>query len=88
MNAIIDDALLLKIEGSEKYMIKLSEAILLEEREEGREEGRYIFLLNLIDKKKHKNKTREQIIDELELDENEIEILDNFEGKAHLITKT
>ena len=40
MNAIINDELLVKIGGSEKYMIKISEALLLEERAEGRVEGR------------------------------------------------
>ena len=39
MNAILDDELLLKIEGSEKFLMKLSEEVLMEEREEGREEG-------------------------------------------------
>ena len=40
MSAIIDDKLLLKVEGSEKFMIKLSEEVLFEERAEGRQEGR------------------------------------------------
>ena len=39
MHAILDDKLLMKVEGSEKFMIKLSEEVLLEERMEGREEG-------------------------------------------------
>ena len=89
MNAIIDDALLLKIEGSEKFMMKLSEEVLLEEREEGRVEGRLEGeirrLLNQISKKQLKKKTREQIIDELELDTNGIEILDNFNDYSHLL---
>ncbi len=36
MNAILSDELLLKIEGSERFMMKISEEVLLEEREEGR----------------------------------------------------
>jgi predicted transposase/invertase (TIGR01784 family) len=40
MGAILDDEILLKIEGSERFMLKLSEQVLLEEREEGRVEGR------------------------------------------------
>jgi hypothetical protein len=39
MHTILDDKLLLEIEGSEKFMTKLSEDLLLEEREEGRQEG-------------------------------------------------
>jgi hypothetical protein len=39
MNAISDDKTLLEVEGAEKFMFKLSEEVLLEEREEGREEG-------------------------------------------------
>jgi len=75
-------------------MFKLSEEVLLEEREEGREEGweegreegwkkgkeegRLSKLIKLIQIKKQKNKTREQIIDELEMDETDIEILDSW----------
>ena len=40
MRAILNDELLLKVEGSEKYMVKLSEDLLLEERLAGREEER------------------------------------------------
>jgi len=40
MDAILDDEMLLKIEGSEKFMLKLSEEVLMEEREEGRIEGK------------------------------------------------
>jgi predicted transposase/invertase (TIGR01784 family) len=40
MGAILDDRILLQIEGSERFMLKLSEEVLLEEREEGRMEGR------------------------------------------------
>ena len=89
MHAIQDDALLLKVEGSEKFMYKLSDEVLLEEREEGRQEGLQEGIIkNLtkqIQKKKLKMKTREQIISELELDESEIEILDNFDKYARLL---
>ncbi|MCL2387663.1 MAG: PD-(D/E)XK nuclease family transposase [Defluviitaleaceae bacterium] len=40
MHAILDDSVLLEIEGSEKFMIKLTEAALLEERQEGKAEGK------------------------------------------------
>ena len=39
INAVTDDALLVKVEGSEKFMFKLTEERLYEERLEGREEG-------------------------------------------------
>jgi len=78
MDTVTADELLLKVEGSEKFMMSLSAEVLLEEREEGREEGVTANLVNLIYRKKQKHKTREQIIDELELDEHEIEILDHF----------
>ena len=39
INAVTDDALLLKVEGSEKFMFKLTAERLYEERIEGREEG-------------------------------------------------
>ena len=40
INAVTDDALLLKVGGSEKFMFKLTAERLYEERIEGREEGR------------------------------------------------
>ena len=40
VNAVTDDALLFKVEGSEKFMFKLTAERLHEERIEGREEGR------------------------------------------------
>ena len=40
MHAILDDSILLAVEGSEKFMLKLTEADLLEERQEGRAEGK------------------------------------------------
>jgi len=46
MDAIIDDALLIEIEGSEKFMIKLTEELLREEREEGKFEGKIEGLIN------------------------------------------
>jgi predicted transposase YdaD len=39
MHAIHDDSTLIQVEGSEKFMIKLTEAMLLEERQEGEAEG-------------------------------------------------
>jgi predicted transposase YdaD len=61
--------------------------------EEGREEGielgekrgEIVKLLKLIQAEKTKNKTREQIIDELELDEAGIEILDHFDDYLYLL---
>jgi hypothetical protein len=85
MHAILDDELLMKVEGSEKFMVKLSEEILLEERQEGREEGGTAKLIKLIHKKKAKMKTREQIIDELELDEAETIILDHYDEYLFLL---
>ena len=40
MHAIVDDELLIKIEGSERYMTKAIEELLLEERMEGIKEGK------------------------------------------------
>ena len=54
-------------------------------REEGKEEGQLLNLIKLIQRKIHKSKTRDQIIDELELDEQEIKILDNFETYMHML---
>jgi hypothetical protein len=39
MNAILDDSVLLEIEGREKFMMKLTREMLLEERREGEAEG-------------------------------------------------
>ena len=93
MDAILDDEILLKVEGSERFMLKLSEEVLLEEREEGRLEGEAIgiskgelrTLVALIHRKKLKHKTRGQIIDELELNEAEVEILDHFNKYTYLL---
>ena len=52
---------------------------------EGREEGELNHLVQLIHRKKQKSKTRNQIIEELELDEEAIEILDNFENFTYLL---
>ena len=51
----------------------------------GKAEGKLEKLVTQIHKKKLKEKSREQIIDELELDINEVEILDNFEKYLYLI---
>jgi hypothetical protein len=48
-------------------------------------EGELGKLIDLIHRKILKNKTREQIIDELELNEAEIEILDKFEQYIYLL---
>ena len=53
--------------------------------QETRREARIEELITLIHRKKLKMKTREQIINELELDTNQVEILDNFEAYQHLI---
>ena len=52
---------------------------------EGYEEGELKQLVQLIHKKKLKSKSREQIIEELEMDETNIEILDNFDAYTHLL---
>jgi len=48
MNVILDDALLLKVEGSEKFMMKLSEEVLQEERLEGKLEGKLESAISII----------------------------------------
>ena len=69
-----------------EFDIKQAEIIWREEsKEEGREEGKLENLVKLIYKKKLKLKTREQIIDELELEESEIQILDNFDKYTYLL---
>jgi flagellar biosynthesis/type III secretory pathway protein FliH len=40
MHAILDDQVLLEVEGSEKFMFKLTQAMLEEERSEGKAEGK------------------------------------------------
>ena len=52
---------------------------------EGKQEGMIEQLVKLIHRKKLKMKTREQIIDELELEPGQVEILDNFEAYRHLL---
>ena len=53
--------------------------------EKGLEQGRLVKLLGLIQRKKIKLKTREQIINDLELEVDEIKILDDFESYEHLL---
>ena len=52
---------------------------------QGMEEGRLKAIVNQINIKKLKSKTRQQIIEELELSESDIEVLDNFENYTHLL---
>jgi uncharacterized Fe-S cluster-containing protein len=54
-------------------------------RAEGKIEDRLVTLLHQIKKKKKKSKPREKIIDELELEEQDLYLLDNFESYKHLI---
>ena len=54
-------------------------------RKVGREEGELRRIVQQIHRKKQKSKTREQIIDELEMNADDIEILDNFENYTHLL---
>ena len=49
------------------------------------EEGKTKSLLKLISRKLQKAKTREQIIDELELDDADIKFLDNFADYEYLL---
>jgi len=53
--------------------------------QETRREARLEQLVRFIHKKKLKNKTRSQIIDELELESDQIQVLDNFEAYRNLI---
>lgn len=62
-------------ERAEHARIEAMEEGLKEGLEQGREEGRIVVLLNKIHRKTLKSKTREQIIDELEMSEDEIKIL-------------
>ena len=41
--------------------------------------------MNQIHRKMQKQLTRQQIINELEMDEEDIEVLDNFEAYKHLL---
>jgi len=66
-------------------MLAIENYSVQETRREARAEARLEQLVKQIYKKKLKLKTREQIIDELELEPDEIEILDNFELYEHLI---
>ena len=56
-----------------------------EGHEEGLEQGELKQLVRQIHKKKLKSKSRQQIIDELEMDESNIDVLDNFDSYAHLL---
>ena len=85
IGAITDDALLLKIEGSNKIMNKTTEWALMDAEIKGREEGQIVSLIKQIQRKMLKSKTREQIIDELEMDEQGINILDNLDSYTHLL---
>lgn len=53
--------------------------------ERGLEQGQLKQLVFLIHRKLLKSKTREQIIDELEMDEDGIRVLDNFDSYVHLL---
>ena len=53
--------------------------------EQGLEQGQIKRLVFQIHRKKLKNKSREQIIDELEMDEDSLNILDNFDSYLHLL---
>ncbi|MCL1791252.1 MAG: hypothetical protein FWG40_07840, partial [Peptococcaceae bacterium] len=53
--------------------------------EKGREEGTLRRLVDQINRKKLKNKTREQIIDELEMKDSDIKVLDQFENYTYLL---
>ena len=67
------------------YQDGIREDALRQGLEQGLEQGRIQTIAQLIHNKKLKSKTREQIIDELELDEAQIKILDNFESYTHLL---
>ena len=53
--------------------------------EEGMEQGQLKKLAKLIQRKKLESKTRQQIIDELGLDADDVEVLDAFENYTHLL---
>jgi hypothetical protein len=65
--------------GDENAMTYAIERMFAEFREKSTKDGKMLSIVELIDKKRAKNKTREQIIDELELDEAGIDLLDNLE---------
>jgi len=64
---------------------QLNEYALAKAVEEGLEQGQLKHLVFQINRKILKAKTREQIIDELEMDEDGINILDNFDSYIHLL---
>ncbi|MCL1790864.1 MAG: hypothetical protein FWG40_05825, partial [Peptococcaceae bacterium] len=78
-------------EGIEEGMEKGREEGIVEGlekgREEGREEGTLRRLVDQINRKKLKNKTREQIIDELEMRDSDIKVLDQFENYTYLLNR-
>ena len=53
--------------------------------QETRREAEIRIVVRQINRKKLKMKTREQIIDELELEPEQVEVLDNFEAYRHLL---
>ena len=56
-----------------------------EGRQVGLQEGHIVSIIKQIHRKLLKSKTRAQIIEELELDEDDIKILDNFDSYKHLL---
>ena len=53
--------------------------------QQGMQQGQLVRLIGLIQRKRLKFKTREQIISDLDLEEDEIKILDDFESYKHLL---
>jgi hypothetical protein len=98
LNALLEvmpslDKYIPKVQKSDAGVVNVIDGLelLIEEehkigREEGIEKGDLKRLISLIDKKLLKHKTREQIIDELEIDASEIDILDNLEKYKELLT--
>ena len=66
-------------------MLSIDNYSVQETRREAGIEAELRQIVRLIDRKKNKMKTREQIIDELELEPEQFKILDNFESYRHLI---
>ena len=64
---------------------ELQEYARREGRKEGRQEGRLAILVDLIHRKMQKQLSRQQIINELEMDEDDIKVLDNFENYKYLL---
>jgi len=56
-----------------------------EGREQGLEQGQLKSLVSQIHRKKLKGKTREQIIDELEMDESNFRLIDDFDSYTNLL---